>query len=154
LSKSEEIYYMDTSALVKRYIDEHGSEIVDNIYKDAYQGIKRLSFSYWNIAEAVIVFDKYAKRLGVDAKEIVRYMLRESITLSRLNRLITVSVNPSVLLASIELVLKYHIYVADALQIASAKRFNNPIMVTGDKKIANIAEIEGLKVLYLEPRSS
>jgi uncharacterized protein len=90
---------MDTSALVKRYIDEHGSEIVDNIYKDAYQGIKRLSFSYWNIAEAVIVFDKYAKRLGVDAKEIVRYMLRESITLSRLNRLITVSVNPSVLLA-------------------------------------------------------
>jgi uncharacterized protein len=81
-------------------------------------------------------------------------MLRESITLSRLNRLITVSVNPSVLLASIELVLKYHIYVADALQIASAKRFNNPIMVTGDKKIANIAEIEGLKVLYLEPRSS
>jgi uncharacterized protein len=73
LSKSEEIYYMDTSALVKRYIDEHGSEIVDNIYKDAYQGIKRLSFSYWNIAEAVIVFDKYAKRLGVDAKEIVRF---------------------------------------------------------------------------------
>jgi predicted nucleic acid-binding protein len=144
---------MDTSALVKRYIDEHGSEIVDNIYKDAYQGIKRLSFSYLNIAEAIVVFDKYAKRLGVDAKEIVRYMLRESITLSRLNRLITVSVNPSVLLASIELVLKYHIYVADALQIASAKRFNNPIMVTGDKKIANIAEIEGLKVLYLEPRS-
>jgi predicted nucleic acid-binding protein len=51
-------------------------------------------------------------------------------------------------------VLKYHIYVADALQIALAKRFNNPIMVTGDKKIANIAEIEGLEVLYLEPRSS
>jgi uncharacterized protein len=67
---------MDTSALVKRYIDEHGSEIVDNIYKDAYQGIKRLSFSYWNIAEAVIVFDKYAKRLGVDAKEIVRYNVK------------------------------------------------------------------------------
>mgnify|MGYP003930879201 CR=1 FL=1 len=149
MSKTEEIYYLDTSALVKRYMEEQGSEIIDNIYRDVYRGIKRLSFSYWNIAEAVVVFDKYAKRLGLDAKEVVRYMLRESITLSRLNRLVTVSINPSVLRASIELVLKHHIYVADALQIASAKKVNSAIVTTGDKELASIAEAEGLRTLYV-----
>jgi len=43
--------------LVKRYVEEPGSEIIDTIYKDAYRGIKRLSLSYWNIAEAVVVFN-------------------------------------------------------------------------------------------------
>ena len=45
--------------------------------------------------------------------------------------------------------LKHHIYVADALQIASAKKVNSSIVVTGDKELASIAEAEGLKTLYV-----
>jgi len=52
LSKAEETCYLDTSALVKRYVEEPGSETVDTIYRDTYGGVKRLSFSYWNIAES------------------------------------------------------------------------------------------------------
>jgi predicted nucleic acid-binding protein len=52
LSKAEETCYLDTSALVKRYVEEPGSETVDTIYRDTYRGVKRLSFSYWNIAES------------------------------------------------------------------------------------------------------
>jgi len=149
LSRVEEIYYLDTSALVKRYVEEPGSETVDGIYEDAYRGIKALSFSYWNIAEAVAVFDKYARKLGLDAKRMVRDMLRESMTLSRLHRLVVVSVSPPVLRASIELVLKHHIYVADALQIASAKKVDSSTVVTGDRELVGIAETEGLKTLYV-----
>ena len=32
LNKAEEICYLDTSALVKRYVEEPGSEVVDGIY--------------------------------------------------------------------------------------------------------------------------
>ena len=149
MSRVEEIYYLDTSALVKRYVEEPGSETVDGIYEDAYRGIKALSFSYWNIAEAVAVFDKYARKLGLDAKRMVRDMLRESMTLSRLHRLVVVSVSPPVLRASIELVLKHHIYVADALQIASAKKVDSSTVVTGDRELVGIAETEGLKTLYV-----
>ena len=37
-SASSECYYLDTSALVKRYVEEPGSEVVDKIYAKAYKG--------------------------------------------------------------------------------------------------------------------
>jgi len=77
--------------------------------------VKTLSFSYWNVAGAVVVFDKYARKLGLDAKRVIRDMLREPITLSRLHRLMVVSVSPPVLRTPIKPVLKYHIYIANAL---------------------------------------
>jgi predicted nucleic acid-binding protein len=153
LRRAEEIYYLDTSALVKRYVEEPGSVTVDGIYGDAYRGVKTLSFSFWNIAEAVVVFDKYAVKSGLDAKKVVKDMLRESMTLSRLHRLVVVSVSPPVLRASIELLLKRHIYVADALQIASARKVNSSTVVTGDRELVSIAEAEGLKTLYVGAQS-
>jgi len=51
----EEICYLDTSAIVKRYVSEAGSEVVDELFKYAYRGMKILSISYWNIAEIAAV---------------------------------------------------------------------------------------------------
>lgn len=76
-------------------------------------------------------------------------MLRESMTLSRLHRLVVVGVSPSLLRTSLELVLKHHVYVADALQIASAKKVNSSMVVAGDRELVSIAEAEGLKTLYV-----
>jgi len=42
-------------------------------------------------------------------------------------------------------VFKHGIYIADAVQLASAKGSNS--FVTFDRKLAQIAEIEGLKVI-------
>jgi predicted nucleic acid-binding protein len=97
-----------------------------------------LSLSYWNVAEAALVFGRYARRLGLDARKVVRGMLREAMTLSRLHRLLVVGVSPSILRASIELVLKHHIYVADALQVASAKNVDSSAVVTGDRVLASV----------------
>jgi predicted nucleic acid-binding protein len=69
LRRAEEIYYLDTSTLVKRYFEEPGSENVDSMYGDAYRSVKTLSFSYWNIADAVVVFDKYAGKPGAGRQE-------------------------------------------------------------------------------------
>lgn len=152
MNRAEEIYYLDTSALVKRYVSEVGSDVVDEVFRDAYRGVKVLSFSYWNIAETVVVFDKYERGLGLDAKKLLRNMLREAKTLLRLHKLLVIGISPSILRNSIELVLKHHIYVADALQIVSARRANSSILVTGDKRLAAIAEKEGLKILCIGNR--
>ena len=61
-SSGSECYYLDTSALVKRYVKEPGSEIVDRIYTKAYRGLAVIAASYWNITEAAVVFDKYERR--------------------------------------------------------------------------------------------
>lgn len=148
MTLKEEIFYFDTSALVKRYVSESGSDIVDGIFSNCYRGVVKISFSYWNIAEAAVVFDKYEKRLGLNAKKLLRNLLREMKTLVKLRRLIIVEVSPRVLRSTINLVLKHHIYVADALQIVSAVKSRSNIFVTGDKDLAKIAEIEELKTIY------
>ena len=148
--RSREVYYLDTSALVKRYVSEPGSDVVDSLFSSAYRGVAVLSFSYWNIAEAAVVFDKYEKRLGLNAKNLICNLLRELKTLSKLHRLIVVGVSPSILREAIRLVLKHHIYVADALQIVSAIKSKSGKFVTGDKDLAYIAKAEGLKTLLLK----
>ena len=147
-AKTEKVYYMDTSALVKRYVEEPGSKIIDEIYRDAYRGVGNLGFSYWNIAVVAVVLDKYERKLGLDARKLLRNLLSESSTLSRLRRLVVVSVSPLILRASLRLVLKHHIYVADALQLVSAKSIGNCTFVTGDRELARVAEAEGLNTLY------
>lgn len=94
MTAPEEIYYLDTSALVKRYVEEQGSNIVDNIFNKAYRGVKTISFSYWNIGEATVVFDKYERMKGLNAKKLLKEMLREIKTLARLHRIILLGVDP------------------------------------------------------------
>ncbi len=150
MKNREDIYYLDTSALVKRYVAESGSDIVDKIFEDAYKGIQTISFSYWNIAEAAVVFDKYERRLGIKAKVLLRNLLREIKTLYTLHKIVIVGITPSILRMSIELVFKHHIYVADALQIVSATTSKSTVFVTGDKSLAKIAGREGLKTIYIK----
>ena len=146
---SREIYYLDTSALVKRYVVEPGSEAIDMIFRDAYRGLAVISCSSWNIAEAAVVFNKYGRILGLDVKELTRNMMRELKTLSRLHMLRVIGITPTLIRNSIQLVFKHHIYIADALQITSAKTINSSKFLTGDKKLAKIAEEEGLQVTYI-----
>lgn len=134
---------------MKRYVEEPGSDAVDRVFRDAYRGVGVLSFSYWNLAEAAVVFDRYSRTLRLDPRRLVRDMLRESVTLSRLRRLLIVSVSPAILRSSIELVLRYHIYAADALQVASTRSVGSSTLVTGDRELAKVAEAEGLRALYV-----
>jgi predicted nucleic acid-binding protein len=144
----EEICYLDTSAVVKRYVSEAGSEVVDELFKDAYRGMKILSISYWNIAEIAVVFDKYERILGLNAKNLLKNFLREIKILRRLYRFKIIEVSPPLLRETIKLILRYHIYAADALQIASAKAVKSTAFVTGDKRLLSIAEKEGLKTIF------
>ena len=148
----EEVYYLDTSALVKRYVEEYGSEVIDNIFNDAYRGEKMISFSYWNIGEATVVFDKYERITRLNARKLLRELLREVKTLARLHRILLIGVDPPILRKSIEIVLKHHIYIADALQIISAIESRSKLFVTADKKLASIAEAEGLNTLLISPK--
>ncbi|MGK0548032.1 type II toxin-antitoxin system VapC family toxin [Pyrobaculum arsenaticum] len=53
--------YLDTSALVKRYVEEAGSGMVDDLFDAAYRGEEVLSASVFNIGEAASALDKKAR---------------------------------------------------------------------------------------------
>ncbi len=142
-----ECYYLDTSALVKRYVNEPGSEIVDEIYTKAYRGVAVIAASYWNMAEAAVVFDKYERRRGLSARRLLGALLRESRTLAGLLRLKLVPISPALIRETTELVLKHHMYSADALQIASARYANCKYLVTADSRLAEAAATENLEAI-------
>jgi len=142
-------YYLDTSALVKRYVTEPGSRVVDRVFEDVYSGKALLNISYWNIGEAAVVFDKYKIRFGLDRDNVFRTLLRELRMLSKENKLTIVNILPKIIRDSIKLTFKYHIYLADALQIASARSVEAQIILTGDKRLSEVSKQEGFKVIYL-----
>ena len=145
---NERRIYLDTSAVVKRYAKEEDSEAVDKIYADTEMRKSRICFSLWNIGEAVGIFDRYRKT--ADPKERTRIFLDETIRLLGNDSLEIGAVSADILSHAIQMLLKHHMYIADALQLASALDFKADEFVTADGRLAKAAEKEGLEVVELD----
>ena len=150
---STRIVYLDSSAVVKRYILERGTEVVRALYLSAWNGEVKLCFSLWNIGEVLGVLDKYRERgwLGDSEYKASRKMfLSETIRMLKLGILKIVPIRLSIVVESWRIIENYHIYEADALQIASAKHIKASELYTADKKLCEIASKEGIKVICIE----
>jgi len=155
------IIYLDSTAIVKRYIKERGSDGVREFYVKAYNGEHRLSFSLWNIGEVLWAFDRARRVNRLDEDEYYLVRGRFLIETRRLSRLGILDLIPlkiadliplkiAILIESWRLIEKYHIYEADAIQIASAKHIKAENLLASDKRLYEIALSEGLNSIYLE----
>lgn len=144
--------YLDTSAIVKRYIQEEGSDVVASAYSNAWRGEAKISFSLWNIGEVLGVLDRYYRRGWLteeDFKLARGEFIGETLRMLKLRILRIVPVKASIVVESWRLVEKYHVYQADAIQVASSREVNAEEFYTGDKTLCAIAELEGLKQVCL-----
>ncbi len=141
--------YLDTSALVKRYLEEQGSDIVDSLFERAYKEEIALVASQWNIGESVVVFDKYRQR-GIisDALEIFKILQKELYVLSRLGSFKIVPVSADIIVESLPIIFRHHIYIADAVQIVTCRKEKCDFFLTFDKKLESIAKLENIKILF------
>ncbi|QOJ78950.1 type II toxin-antitoxin system VapC family toxin [Infirmifilum lucidum] len=145
------LLYLDSSAIVKRYVIEPGKNLVDQAYYEALRGDALLSFSMWNIGEVLGVLDKYYKRGWLDRDDYLlakRQFLFETLRLLKLGVLRIVPVKARLLIEAWDLIEKYHLYEADALQILSAKHVGAERLYTGDKILHEVALKEGLESEY------
>ncbi|MHB9301750.1 type II toxin-antitoxin system VapC family toxin [Thermofilum pendens] len=144
--------YLDSSAVVKRYVLEPGSEVVSRVYYKALNGESTLSFSAWNIGEVLGVLDKYYRRgwLSREDYEKARFQfLGETIRLLKLRLLKIVPVRTKLLIETWRIVEKYHVYEADALQLVSAKYVGAEEFYTGDEQLHKIAAEERVGSVYV-----
>ncbi len=137
--------YLDSSALAKRYVEEKGSEAMDQIFERAEKGEESLFFSTWNVGELAVVFDKYEREGLLEAKHVMTTFLQEVKRLGKSRAAEVVPVSGSVIANAVVLTLRHHIYVADALQVISCQTISSAGFVTADRRLAGIAEEEGLK---------
>ena len=146
------VVYLDSSAILKRYIREPGSDQVKELYLKAYSGELTLSYSLWNIGEVLGALDKAVSvgRLDGEAYRIARKrFLLETRRMAKIGLILVVPLKISILRDSWRLLEKHHIYEADALQIASAKYVGASKFISGDKRLSEIAALENLNSTYL-----
>ncbi len=146
------ITYLDSSAMVKRYVIEPGTDIISRVYSKALMGETIIAISLWNIGEVLGVLDKYYRRRWLDRQDYEKARLQfiaETLKLLRLKVLRVVPLKARILLDTWLLIEKHHLYEADALQIVTARYVNADSLYTGDKKLHEIAVNEGIKSVYL-----
>ena len=148
-----QVVYLDTSAIIKRYIKELGSDFVRNTYLKAYSGELILSYSLWNIGEVLGVFNRARNTGRLDSgtyNTVRKRFLLETRRMLRIGLAVVVPLKARIIMNSWELIEKHHIYEADAIQISSARNVNASKFLTGDEKLHEIAGKEGLESVYLK----
>lgn len=138
--------YLDSSAVISRYSKEEGTAAVRMLFRGAHLGRTSLCVSEWNIGEVLGVLQRKARKSG-QPKDFVKQRSRlhaEVSTLTRLGFLDLVPVTSVLLRESWVVQEKRLLFVADALQIATARGRACEHFVTGDADLHEAAIQEGL----------
>lgn len=138
-----ETYFFDTSALVKRYHEERGTERVDEILDEEETDILITSLT---IIETVSAFRRKYNRGDVSESEMNQLMsvfFREA-----LDDFVIVPLEESLLTFSFDLVLEDDLRTLDSLQLSAGLSLDAEVeglqFVTADDDLAGIAREHGL----------
>jgi len=145
--------YLDSSSIVKRYIEEKGSHVVDAVYEKAEAARLRFAFSIWNAGEVLGVLDRYLSRRLLsegEFKTALSDFLSESIKMARLGSLQILPITTKSLTGSWLLILKHHLYMADALQVSTSKEAGCNLILSADDTLIQIAKKEGIDAINIE----
>lgn len=145
--------YLDTSGVVKRYVEERGTEVLDRLYEVAEAGDVTASFSIWNVGEVLGVLDRYRTRGVINDEEfgaLLRSLTSETMKMIRLGSIHVLPITSGNLVESWALVLRRHLYEADALQISSAKEAGCDLLLGADDRLIQAAREEGIEAINVE----
>jgi predicted nucleic acid-binding protein len=144
--------YLDTSAILKRYITEPGTETTDIIFDKAETGELTITLSLWNIGEALGVLDEKRRRgwlTETEFEQTLNLFAGELVKLMRIKSIEIVPVQTEILTNTWNLLLKHHVHVADALQITTCIYNNNDALLTSDENLAQTSKKAGIKTIHI-----
>jgi len=136
--------YLDTSALVKRYCEESGSDVVNEVFESGNEIVT----SYWTLAEAIAAIDKKVAKRQISEEE--RDFVISVLFSDALNGITFVKISNDFIEAIIEKILAHHISTDDALQLVSCIVSISPIILAADKGLIRAAKWEGLEAFDVE----
>jgi len=140
-------YYFDTSAIVKRYHREKGTERVDEIIdRDSEIYVSTIA-----IAETISAFTRLNNQGVINDK---KYRRITEIFFSDIeNRYVPVPISDELIIATIEMIEKHNLRTLDAIHLAVAMDIcpeKDCIFVSADKKLLQAAKDEGFEILNPE----
>lgn len=126
------VVFIDTSSLIKRYIEEDGSEIIDKYYKNENEiiispitPIEFISALQRKLREKTIDLETYHRAISEWSKEELSYNI--------------ILFNKILVSEAIKLIENGPLRTLDSLQLASAKLQVLDEFVTSDRKLVQVA---------------
>jgi predicted nucleic acid-binding protein len=140
-------YFLDTSALVKRYHSEKGTDKIDRIFSQDDRAIVISSISLTEMVSAV----NRKKEEKIISRDDLKIALSKFFH-DAIKDFLVLELDGEHIKGSIKLVLKRNIRTLDALQLAVALSLKElkVTFVCADKKLVSVAEKEGLQTLNPE----
>lgn len=131
--------YLDSSALIKRYIHESGSEKVFNLCAKADQ----LVLSALCMPEIISAFRRLwrEKKMSEDIYRLLKNDLKEDI-----QEAVVVDLHPEIIMASVECVEKQPVGTLDAIHLATALSHECDLFLSADIQQRRAAQALGLKI--------
>lgn len=137
--------YLDTSILIKRYVKEENSSIADTYFHQAHRGETVICLSEINLGEAAVVFEKYSRKMGIDARSRLQSMLSEFGVLERSSAVEIYPVSSQIIRKAVKTVLEQHIYILDAIQLETCIEAGRAVFCSADKELNATAKKLGME---------
>ena len=137
--------YLDTSILIKRYVREENSNIADTYFHLTQRGEAVICLSEINLGEAAVVFDKYSRKFGVDARDRFQTMLSELGSLERSSSVEIFPVSSRIIRMAVKTVLEKHLYIVDAIQLETCIESRANAFCSADMKLNAVAKKLGIQ---------
>ncbi|HEY9850096.1 MAG TPA: type II toxin-antitoxin system VapC family toxin [Leptolyngbyaceae cyanobacterium] len=143
------MYFLDTSALVKRYVAETGSDWIKSITDPATGNDLVIAQITWVEILSALARRQREGSIAADDFDLILQDLRQDFN----NQYQIIEVDQVLLEKAGELVIKYPLRAYDAIQLASALQLQSNfaqmpntqlIFVTADVRLINIAQSENL----------
>ena len=146
---SSAYFYMDPSALVKRYHDEEGTGLVNKLFEKLEARQERFTTSVWSIAESAAVMSRIKNKLKIKGDDFSKILMS---FLSEIKQFHFLAVNDERVLASIPYSLTHNINSSDGLHLKTLKDLEKAVsllggkvvLVAADKRFLRAAQDEGV----------
>jgi len=135
--------YLDTSAFVKNYHTEQGSDQIELVFEKAKKGKCSLFMSIWVISETINSLDKHRMRNEITQNElniIIGTILSDISELMENNILEIIDIETELLKMSWEFIINEHLSCSDSLHLVTALQKNCDIFLAADKNFIKIAK--------------
>jgi predicted nucleic acid-binding protein len=141
------LYYVDTSALVKRYHLEQGSDRIDRLFADAGAGLVMSGFALTELTSALDRKCQEGLLTGEGLAQVLAVVARDVLAEFWLVELDRAHVR-----LSQSLILSHHLRTLDALHLAVIVSIKDlhPVLVSADVRLLQAAGREGIELLNPE----
>ena len=144
------IYYWDTSALIKRYHRERGSERVDKLFEEIARGESKGVISHLCVLESLSAIVRRKNEIRGDYKKVIKTMLTDYV-----DNLTIIPIDTDIMAISMRVAVNHGLRSLDAIHLATLLHISGHLneeifLISSDRELIKAAKDEGFEILNPE----